>query len=283
MRKTVPIVLMVIGLLAMGCGGSERENPATGAPEASVSGLIPLADYLPVSADDSELLWKAFAIRLEPCLRKTSVELAPVEMSTAVKSDFYTQYRRAGRWGSDDVDRAHSEGLWQQRSGAISLGPEDGPLQPSDPADADRLNRALGDSPQSGCWSDAVHELGWDPSDRGDAKILDLASRAYSRAKDDGRRILEQWSACMERAGFPNRQLSESPYSLNFDGPVTEAERDIAVSEAECNRDGNLADRMEAIDVRIQKRYISDYEADLMREYEAGRARVREAQRVLAE
>ncbi|WP_432068886.1 hypothetical protein [Streptomyces sp. C10-9-1] len=139
-----------------------------------------------------------------------------------------------------------SQAEWQALTGRTAPGPE-GMAAP--------MGKGI---PEGGCLGEAGRKLN---ANFGDTKTSELNRKSYEMSlRDDGvRRVIKQWSDCMQNKGYSFKDPQNAPFEY-FGASDTASADEIqtAVADVECKEKHDLVGVWFDVETRIQKGFIEE-------------------------
>ncbi len=277
----------LLGVLSTCLGCAAQGRPAV-VPDPSARAVLDYeaaqiwlpVDEFRISDENYNLINRAVYLMSDDCMRARGFRAVPATVYVS------TGGRRYGLW---DVDRARAHGFGLDREQAL-LGPEPDVFDPRwEEAYQRCLEEADADPPVFYAAQTEVADFFQLMSSRVEAEASSLA-----RADPAWTAAMKRYWACLESHGLkPNRHheifgsrqdldLSDRLHAAPADPALLEELTRVAVIEATCNRDTQLAQTLGDLEAGYQAPLIRRNEAALVAERETSRRVVDEARAYIA-
>lgn len=276
----VGIVGTCLGCAAPGRSAVEPDRSARVVLDYEAARIRYPIDEFRISYEDYNTIDRAVYLMSDDCMRVRGFWAIPA-VEYVSKGD-----RRHGLW---DVDRARAYGFGLDREQTV-LGPEPDIFDPRWEEAYQQCLEVTGADPPA--FYAARMGVG-DPSLLVSTRVEGEASE-LARADPAWTVAMERYWACLERNGLqPNREteiftsrqrldLSERLRAAPADPALLEESNRLAVMQATCNRDSQLAQTLGDLEASYQAPLIRRNEAVLVTEREASRRVVEEARAYIA-
>lgn len=221
---------------------------------------LPLDAYRPDPAS-ARLLNRAQAAAFIDCMRRFGLE-PHLPQSTQLVPNPNEQ-----RYGLTDSRQATAHGYHQAPPQGATRQRAGGQLSSAEQAVADGTASGVVGVPKGGCLAEAQRALGAGAPTSSHEGLLDrLNFDSFNRSQRDSRtrRALDQWAACMHRAGYNY----PDPMAANNDRRFRTAEPSLielatARADVECKRRTDLVSIWATVETAYQRRMVLDHAAEL--------------------
>ncbi|MFG2170397.1 hypothetical protein ACGFMO_03255 [Streptomyces niveus] len=301
---------VVCAMLLAGCGASEddggnprSEEEALAVPDrltvadpavvaASDIPVFPIEKYLPKVGEDARIT-AASGELIRECMAGFGFRYEPPVLGQETLDSGENGANRARRYGVSSASSAAVNGFHLPKDGAG--GP---PPPPEVPPMSEAENKVfIGDQdptngvgpgdkvagkeiPPGGCSGEAQRRLKIEPRQRMAEKINNV-SFARSQENAQVKKALQEWSACMERAGHTYKTPLDALDRLTGETP-SPAELSAAKADVKCKDSVNLVGVWFAVESEIQETLIARNEEVLAQDGTSFDALVRRASEEIA-